>query len=361
VDLFTNSSRLASERLLLSYLDDSHAPLSAIQIIGRRSDVAFLRHAARKIGSEPSPTVRANLRRIESIPWIEGHLGVLDALGEAEQPGAIHLAAGSSAPREQALEVVAYILRHGKVAGRRAAAKALAEFCGPKANELALRGLQDDDSQVRAAMARQLRQRGMPGAIGHLLDLLDSPHQAEREAAQAGLEEFQYARFAANFDNLSPEAQQATGRLVRRIDPEAVVRVGMELDAPTRGRRKRALEMVVALDAVAELHDTIVAMLSDDDQFLRIEAIRVLATVDSPSTRQVLRDALLDPHPLVQEAAESALTQLAHHDTVPATGLSRDTVRLTANAVSDVQSDPPGGPAIQAVREDTSPLSPLHA
>lgn len=329
VEVLTNSSRPGAQRLLLSYLDDPHAPLPAIHIVGRRSDVSFLRHLARKIGGEPTPVTRMNLKRIETLPWITGNLGVLDALSETEQPGAVHLAADSSAPRHHAFEVVAYVLRQGQVPGRRVAAKLLAEFCGAEANEMVLRGLADSDPLVRAACAGQLRERGVPGAINRLLQLLDSPHQAEREAAQAGLAEFRFERFAANFDNLSAEARTTAGPLVRRVDPQAIDHVRAEFDAPTRGRRKRALEMALALSAVAELQAEAAKLLRDEDQYLRIDAIRALATIDSPTVRQLLRDALLDPQALVQQAAEVALAALTGADTVPGLAAAkRDTVSL---------------------------------
>ena len=281
VEVLTNSSRPGALRLLLSYLDDPHAPLPAIHILGRRSDVSFLRHLARKIGAEPTPVTRMNLKRIDTLPWITGNLSVLDALSETEQPGAVHLAALSSAPRHHALEVIAYVLRHGQVPGRRVAARSLSEFRGAEGNDLAVRSLADADPLVRAACANQLRERNVPGAINRLLQLLDSPHQAEREAAQAGLAEFRFERFAANFDKLSPEARMAAGPLVRRVDPQALDHVRAEFDAPARGRRKRAIEMAVALSAVSELQSELIKLLHDDDQYLRIDAIRALATLDS--------------------------------------------------------------------------------
>jgi hypothetical protein len=333
VEVLTNSSRPGAQRLLLSYLDDPHAPLPAIHIVGRRSDVSFLRHLARKIGAEPTPVVRTNLKRIETLPWITGNLGVLDALSEAEQPGAVHLAAGSSAPRHHAFEVVAYVLRVGHVPGRRVAARALAEFRGPEASELVVRSLSDADPLVRAAAAGQLRERGVPGAINRLLVLLDSPHQAEREAAQAGLAEFRFERFAANFDNLTPEARATAGPLVRRVDPQALEQVRAEFEAPARGRRKRAIEMAVALSAVAELQTEIARLLLDEDQYLRMDAIRALATIDTPAVRQELRDALLDSQTLVQKAAESALATLTGGDTVPTpSAASSDTVPADGRA-----------------------------
>lgn len=342
VDLLATSSRPGIERLLLSYLDDPHAPLAALQIIGRRGDISFLRHLVKRIGAEPSLTIRANLRRIESIPWISGNVSLLDAMREAEQPGVVHLAVLSSAPRHHSLEVVSYILKHGKVAGRRIAAQALTEFAGPEGNELAVRLLEDDDAQVRAAAARQLRERNVPGAVQRLLALLDSPHEVEREAAQAGLIEFTFDRFSANFDQLTPQARETAGALVRRVDSQAIDRIRAELDQPARSRRKRALELAVALKTVAQLQEPIKALLKDDDQYLRIDAIRTLATVDNPFTRQALRDALLDSQPLVQQAAETALKELTRGDTVwAAADSSRDTVPLPVPPRLSTSGPPP--------------------
>jgi HEAT repeat protein len=270
----------------------------------------------------------------------------------------VHLAVGSSAPRDQALEVVAYVLRHGKVPGRRVAARALAEFEGPRASELAVRMLDDEDPLVRAALAAQLRPRSVPGAVIRLLALLDSPHQAEREAARVGLEEFQFDRFAARFDELTAQSRMTAGKLVRRIDPEAVDRVRSELESASRGRRRRGLEMAVALDAVMELHDAITALLTDEDPYLPIEAIRVLATADHPATRQVLRSALLDTNPLVHEAAEAALYLLSRlSDTVVSGSPERDTVRLSRSllpaepAVDTARPVPPAEESVSALAE----------
>ncbi|MEX2174529.1 MAG: HEAT repeat domain-containing protein [Pirellulaceae bacterium] len=309
VEVLGNSPRAGLERLLLLYLDDPFAPLAALQVMVRRRDVAFLRRLLRKIGPDPAPVVRMNLKRIENVPWMQVNLSLLDALSDHEQPGAVQLAALSGMPRQLAFEAVAYLLRHGALAGRRAAAQALDQFNGPAADDLVVRTLEDADPQVRAAAAAQLRRRGVPGAIQRLLGILDSPHQVEREAAQGNLTEFTFARFLAAFESLGTDIRRVTGRLVRQIDPDCLAAVRLELNASARSRRKRALELVQALGAVEDLEDEIAAMLSDEDQFLRIEAIRVLASSDRPRARQTLRDALIDPHPLVQEAAEVALAE----------------------------------------------------
>ena len=310
VDVLTNSPRPGVERLLLAYLDDPYAPLSALQVMVRRRDVAFLRRLLRKIGSEPAPVVRTNLKRIETIPWMQVNMTLLDALGEHEQPGAVQLAALSGVPRQLAFEVVAYLVRHGTLPGRRAAAAALASFRSQAADDLAVRMLDDHDPHVRAAVAGQLRDRNLPAATTRLMALLDSPHQVEREVAQAGLAEFYFDKFLQKFDDLPTEARHTTGQLVRHIDPQCLPALRRELAATNRGQRRRALALVVATETAAELADEVAAILGDADQYLRIEAIHVLAQADNPRARRALRDALVDPHPLVQDAAEAALARL---------------------------------------------------
>jgi HEAT repeat protein len=87
-----------------------------------------------------------------------------------------------------------------------------------------------------------------------------------------------------------------------------------------------------ALDIVGQLEEPIAALLRDDDQYLRIEAIRALATKDGPLVRQAIRDALLDGQPLVQQAAEAALAELTRGDTVVAlkNESSRETLPFNA-------------------------------
>jgi HEAT repeat protein len=341
-DVLSSSTRPGVERLLLSYLDDPFAPLAAMQIMVRRRDVAFLRRLLRKIGAEPAPIVRMNLKRIETIPWMQVNLSLLDALGDHEQPGAVQLAALSGLPRQLGFEIVAYLLRHGGLAGRRSAARALAQFRGPGADELVLRTLDDEDAQVRAAAAAQLRERGVPGAIQRLLQMLDSPHEVEREAAQTGLGEFRFERYVQLFDTLSPDARRATGLLVKQIDAAALTALQAELTAAARSRRKRALEMCVAMGLVEETIDEIAGLLRDDDQFLRIEAIRVLATCDCETTRQALRDSLVDTHPLVQEAAEASLTHLLKL-AGPSEVRPSDTAALGENDRLALAAQPAGG------------------
>ena len=344
VGVLAECSRPAIVRLLLTYLDDPHAPLAALQVIASRVDISFLRQLFRKVGSEPSAVVRTNLKRIESAPCLRGILSVLKALGDAEQAGVVQFAALSGIGRKQAFDIVAYVLNQEPLAGRRAAAAALAQFTGRQADHLALKALYDSDPQVRAAILAQLRPRNLPGATARLLEYLDSTHEGEREAARKGLEEYTFNRYLLAFDELSEAARSSTGKLVKVVDPTAIEQLRVELLAASRSRRKRGLEICAAMEAVEPLQAALIGLLSDDDQYFKIDVIRTLEGHDLPAIRTALRQALVDHHPLVQQAAERALMLIARGKTEPISGSLTQT---TAAFPSPKAQSPPsvGGEA----------------
>ncbi len=311
VDVLTHSQQPGIMRLTLSYLDDPTAPHATINVLARRGDAPFLQHLLTKIGFEPSAAAKMNLKRIESIYWAGGDLRVLDEMSDAQQHSAVQFVMASSMNRLQSFEVVRHILQQGTTSGRRAAAAALAQFQGAEANQLALRALDDCDPQVQANVLLQLRQRGIPGAMSRLIGTIDSPHAVVRDAVRECLSEFTFTRYLTAFDMLDDEVRRSTGLLVKKIDPQAVAALEQELAAKSRSRRIRALQVAPLIGAAADLESQIIELLVDDDHFVRAEAARALAFVDTPAVRAVLRELLLDRSISVQEAAEDSLQRLA--------------------------------------------------
>jgi len=310
VDLLSHSPRPGVMRLVLGFLEDREAPSSALSVLAHRSDAAFVRHLLAKVGAEPSAFARANLRRMDNILWARSGHAVLDALDEAGQQAAVNMVIASGMRRLAAFELVHWLLTGGNVGGRRAAATALAEFQGAEANELTLRAVRDTDPQVQATAVGQLRFRGIPGALTILLEKIDSPHEEVRQAARANLAEFSFDRYLAAFDLLDDEVRVSTGRLVCKIDQVVLPRLTEELAARGRTRRIRALQVVQAIDAVAELEGPVIERLADDDHLVRVEAARALAACDSQQTRSALAALADDRSVAVQEAAAMSLAAL---------------------------------------------------
>jgi HEAT repeat protein len=314
-DQLLRSTRPGVMRLLLSMLDDPHAPLAPLRIVGRRCDVGFFRQLCKKVTEDQSPHLETNLGRIDSLVWLEDdRLPILDSLGEAEQPGAALLATRTRVSKADKLLVLEHLLANGQPLGRQAAARALFEIYGKQADWLVLDLIEDPCPLVQAEAVRRLRTCDVPDAVGMLIKLLDSPHAEVQSAARESLAEFKLPRYLQAFDGLSESARHATGLLVKRVDANAVQDLQTELAAPGRVRRLRALQVVGVLEVAPQLARTLQELCNDEAPAVRLEAIRLLAHCDGPEVRRTLRQLLSDSSPAVQQAAEQSLQESAARD-----------------------------------------------
>ncbi len=307
LDVLRHSSRSGVVRLLLGYLEDPQAPMAALQVLAHRSDAKFLKHLLRKIGYEPSSIAGQNLRRITQVTWLQGDLEEVGELDDQGQHAAVQVALASGMKRLEVFQVLAHLLRGGKPGGRRAAAAALVEFHGAEANQLIIDALDDPDPRVQAHVLGQLRQRGIPGGVQRLLQMIDSPHEVVREAVRGALSEFSFDRYAATFEMLSDEVRRSTGALVRKLDPQSVPTLAAEMQQSSRTRRLRAIEIAEALQVVPELEPALVELLGSEDHMIRAAAARALGEGASAASGEALATARQDRSVVVQEAAEASL------------------------------------------------------
>jgi HEAT repeat protein len=248
----------------------------------------------------------------------------------------------SGMTRRAVFKMIEFLMSKGREGGRRAASQALAQFNGAEANSLALRSLADPDPQVQANLLGQLRQRGIPGALARLVEMLESPHEIVRRAVRESLAEFNFKRFLAAFDMLDDEVRGSTGRMVRKIDPEAIPALKEELIAKSRTRRLRAITVAQAMKAIPDLEQALIDRLADEDHVVRAEAARALAVCNSPAVREALVKARADRSLVVREAAEESLTRQQQSGGKSGTG---DTVPF-ATVLASLRTEPPfGNPA----------------
>ncbi len=250
IGALTHSPRAAISRLVLSYLEDPAAPSALLGVLSHRTDRVFIEMLLRKIGQEPTPAARHNLKRIESIAWLREDMPVVYELDEATQFSAVQLIDASGMKQAQIYNWLVRLAEKGNTGGRRGAVRELARFPGADANQLVLKALHDADPQVQAAAVEQLRQRGIPQALIMLVDLLESPHNLVRQAARDSLSEFNFSRFISAFDMLDDEVRRSTGALVKRVDVRAIPLLKQELQNAAGKRRMRALRAARCMLAV---------------------------------------------------------------------------------------------------------------
>lgn len=314
-NLLENSPRLGVIRLLLSHLDAPHTPLPCREVISTRHDISFLRHFLKKLDDDLTVHAEANLKKIARLQWLESDLSILLALNGVEQAGLVKLVMGSSIDREVAFAVIQFILHSGQPEGRRAAARVLHQFGGLQSQDLLFELSADDDPLIQASVVGHLRDTGSPRALPRLIQLLENPHDAVREALRECLAEFTFERYLAAFDTLDEAVRATTGTLVKRVDPGALNNLLVELNSPARNRQLRAIEMAIAMDAVKHLESEITALSDSPDHIVRRAVVKALAGCDTRRTRAALRELLMDRSTSVKEAAEQVLQMFAARQT----------------------------------------------
>ncbi|MGA2059823.1 MAG: HEAT repeat domain-containing protein [Thermoguttaceae bacterium] len=308
IDAMSRSSHDGIIRLLLDFLDNQQAPLSILNAAANRCDMKFIRNFLHKVDRNPSDAVLQNLKRMGNVAWMQKYKTIINDLDDAAQHSLVFLVMSLGMAQSQVFSVIEYILQRGKPGGRREAARALAAFNGAEANMVALRALGDDDPQVQANVLPHIRRRGIPGALQCLVKMLDSPHLVVRQAARNALGEFSFARFLGTFEMLDGEARKTTAAIVKKIDQHTIPLLREELRASIRFRRLRGLQIVQVMDVACLVEETLIEMLGDEDEMLRVEAAITLAGCRSPAVRSALEKAARDGSPAVREAAQKTLT-----------------------------------------------------
>ncbi len=329
VEILSTSDAASILNLLLNLLNDPKVPQSALTALSNRTDQRFIRPLLQKVATGRAEGVERNLGRINRVSWLSDDTTILDALDEEAQTRVMTFVMATGMPQADKLRILEYLLVCGSQPGRCSACDALEHFKEDRANRLVLKALEDPDPDVRARAVLQLRNRGIPGALGRLVGMLSAPEEVVREAARESLGEFRFDKFLGTFDMLEESARKSTGELVMRIDRSAMEGLQRELSGAARSRRLRGIAMAEAMNLVSRVEQRLHELLTDEDHFVRAEAARVLAGCNTPATREALEIALGDRSVTVREAVKASLL-----------ALDRDEPPPQQSAVSDTAEEP---------------------
>jgi HEAT repeat protein len=299
---------------LVELLRDTDAPPAALDVIARRGDEQFLNILLHEL-KHPTPVrVLANMQRLHRIIWLEANCRQLLDLDGRAQAVAVDLAMASGISDEARFELLALLVSDGLSEGRRASCRALARFDGTKADELVLAALDDPDAGVEAAALRQLRPRRLPDALKLLVGRLDAPSAEVREAARSSLAEFNFVRYRSMFDLLDAEAVRTTGRLVHKIDVDAVKQLQEELTSPSLTARLRAIEMAIAMAATDNVQPQLIELVRHENAAVRKEACLALGQCHGSRTKTALEAATRDPNASVAAAAQQGIAAVQRRE-----------------------------------------------
>jgi len=312
--LSTNKSPVVMERLV-AMLRDIDTPAAALEVIGRRSDPAFVDFLLHSLKHPVSLRVLHNMKRLRHLAWVQDDSDMVLDFDGAAQGMAVSLAAASTIDRDALFRFLRLMLRHGLGEARRLSCAALAAFERPEADELVIAALDDPDAGVQAAAVRQLRSRRIPTGLQMLVAQLKSPMVEVREAARSSLAEFNFLRYRAMFDLLDEQAVRTTGALVRQVDHLVPDKLTEELTSPSVTTKLRGIEMAVAMGAVDDVRNSILSLARHENAAVRKEAVAALAFASGPDVIETLDFAVGDANRSVADAARQSLAKQKFNDT----------------------------------------------
>jgi HEAT repeat protein len=311
----TTNNTPASMRRLVAMMRDTDIPDIVLEAIASRSDQSFVEFLLHELKHPVSLRVLQNMKRLQSVAWLEKDCELLLELSGRAQEIAVDLAMASEIDFEAKFHLLRMLLQHGLGEGRRASCQALASFDRPEASDLVLAALNDPDSGVQATAVRQLRPRQIPNALQLLVARLDSPQAEVREAARSSLAEFNFMRYRAMFDLLDDIAVRTTGALVRQVDPTARERLVEEIASPSTSTRIRGIEMAMAMGAVDDVCEQLITLARHVNPAVRKEAVAALAFATGSNVIDTLQAAANDSNRIVADAARQSLATLGVTDT----------------------------------------------
>jgi len=297
-------------RLLMEFMGENYPNIKAFEAFENRSDPEFVCHVLRAFPKRLSENQQKNYRQLTRIAWIADELVPLQTIptGLHESLSAFVQATGMSL--DEKIEVQKWLLLNGSMPGRQAATQILEAISPDSVRGILFGSLDSKDEVVQVWATSQLRSQGVPEAIRLLIERLDSPLPAVREAAREELASFDLSLVLNLFEQLDRNVCLRVGALIRKIDPSCTQKLLEELKQPIRSRRIRAAQAAEALGLAPDVERGLLAMLSDEDSLVRRIAAELLVCVPSPEVIVGLTALLQDSSPRVRDAAERSLADI---------------------------------------------------
>jgi hypothetical protein len=111
------------------------------------------------------------------------------------------------------------------------------------------------------------------------------------------------------FDLLDEQAVRTTGVLVWQVDDSACEKLAEEFTSPSASARVRGIEMAVAMGAVQDVREHLIALSRHENAAVRKEAVAALGSATGPDVVEALNFAVRDTNRSVADAARQSLAR----------------------------------------------------
>ena len=307
VTLLRDSPSLGAIELLAKLFEDVQTPTPLLEIMAERTDDHFRGIFLQSFRYPVNNRVKENIQRLKRIPLLESPDESWFDLPAEAQAVAVEMVTASRLSRRTKLRIYDAVLQAGASLARMACCTAIGRIELPEARARLERLLKDDDPQVMAAAGRSLRRHGSQNAVAQLASLLEHGDDEVREAAKAGLSDFTFMRYVAQFDEMDSSTRRELGPIVRETDESATDQLKREIGAASLTRKLRGMQMAAAMGSVDDILSTVIKQTEHQDAAVRAEAVLTLARSKKDEAREATERATKDPNALVRNRAAQAL------------------------------------------------------
>jgi hypothetical protein len=297
-------------RLVFDFMKHNYPIAKVLEAFEQRIDPEFVCFVLREFPKRLGENQQKNFKQLTRIDWINKQLLPLEAIPPALHESLVAFVQATGIDHEHKVEVQKWILLHGSVQGRLAAGQVLESAAPDCVRGILFDSLDSEEEDVQAWATGQLRAQGVPEALRLLIERLDSPLPAVREAARGELHSFNLELLLSIFEHLDPKVCLQTGMLIQKIDPDCHLKLVSELTHPIQRRRIRAARAARQLGLANGVQACLLSMLSDADSQVRRTAAEVLADIPNAEVVAGLSALLNDASPRVREAAEQSLDEI---------------------------------------------------
>lgn len=307
-DVLATSRHPGVIRLLLEFLGEPYPPRRVFEAVGTREDSEFIAALLRWMPATPTATQAANLRQIERVVWLDEPERIAE-LPEALQGLVPAFVLATGLPESTKMGLQEWLVRHASAEGRRGATQVFDRLDFDTTRRILLESLESDDEEVSAWATGQLRSRHVPGAFRLLVERLESPSEAVRNAARDELRGFTIEHLVAIHDRPSPALCRQAGQLIRKIDRECGAKLTAMIAGPVLRQRVAAARAAVRLGLSEEVRGGLLELLKDPDNVVRRLGVELLAEDRSDEVVRALREMTTDASPRVRSAAQRVLDE----------------------------------------------------
>jgi len=291
---------------------DSRVQRIGQQVLRDRRDVPFAIAVAREVAGLREERALQQARSPRELPWWGPVQHVTGELEPQVAKRLLAMIADLKANPEKRQEMVEPFLLHKEPSVQLAALQELHELkCTGGFEGLAKMLASNATGAGMRAAAQLVLDLAPTNRAALLAPLLGSPDAELRRMATREVSKVSFQRYLERFDQMDPAMRATAAKALAKIDATMLDRVAEEIGAFDPARRLKALHIVEALDAGAELRQPLLELLDDPDRRVRATAVRIVELAGSREGIQILVGTLSDPDRRVRANAIEAFEELA--------------------------------------------------